>query len=489
MLTGKLNAVKPILRRGAEALSPRLRRTAETAVARARPALGILGELWTGRGAGAARTASVDEVQASIRRHLRLGTLGMAVLVLGLGGWASTTRFAGAVIASGQVVVDSNVKKVQHPTGGVVGELKVREGDKVKAGDLLVRLDQTVTKANLAIVSTAVDEQTARMSRLEAERDGLDDITFGERLTGPAAAPTAKALMAAERRLFTLRRTARDGQKAQYNERIQQLAQEIEGLEGQIKAKDSEVKLITSELDGVRSLYERKLVPLSRVTALERDSARIAGERSQLVSAVAQSKGRINETQLQIIQIDQDFRSDVARELRELQGSLEENLERKVAAEDQLRRTDLLAPQDGVVHQLSVHTVGGVVNPGEPVMLIVPTQDRLSVEARIAPTDIDKVHVGQRAYLRFAAFDQRTTPDRAGEVTRISPDLTTDPRTGLSYYSLQVELLPDEINKLKSLRLVPGMPIEAFIQTNSRTVMSYLMKPLTDQFTKAFRDN
>jgi HlyD family secretion protein len=488
MILAKLAALRPTVTRTALAVRPTLRRTAETAVARARPALDILGELWTSRGSGS-QAASVAEVQASISRHLRIGTFGMAVLVLGLGGWASTTRFAGAVIASGQVVVDSNVKKVQHPTGGVVGELRVREGDSVKAGDILVRLDQTVTKANLSIVAMAVDEQSARMSRLEAERDGLDDVSFGERLTGPGASPSAATLMAAERRLFTLRRTARDGQKAQYNERIEQLSQEIDGLEGQIKAKDSEVKLITSELDGVRSLYDRKLVPLSRVTALERDSARITGERSQLAAAVAQSKGKINETQLQIIQIDQDMRSDVARELRELQGNLEENLERKVAAEDQLRRTDLLAPQDGVVHQLAIHTVGGVINPGEPVMLIVPTQDRLSVEARIAPTDIDKVHVGQRSYLRFAAFDQRTTPDRAGEVTRISPDLTTDPRTGLSFYTLQIELLPDEVTKLKTLRLVPGMPIEAFIQTNSRTVLSYLMKPLTDQFNKAFRDN
>jgi HlyD family secretion protein len=482
-MTLRLGSLVPALRRAADRVASGSREHGSQAVDIARDFLAPRA------GRAKATTASVAAVQASIKRHLRIGAIGMAILVVGLGGWAATTRFAGAVIASGQVVVDSNVKKVQHPTGGVIGELRVREGDRVKAGDVLVRLDQTVTKANLAIVAMAVDEQSARMARLEAERDGAPAITFGDRLTGAQASTTAPSLMEAERRLFALRQSAREGQKAQLGERIQQLSQEIDGLGGQIKAKDSEVELISGELDGVRKLYDRKLVPLSRVNALERDSARILGERSQLVASVAQSKGRINETQLQIIQIDQDFRSEVGKELRELQGSLEENLERKVAAEDSLRRTDLVAPQDGIVHQLAVHTVGGVINPGEQVMLIVPTQDRLSVEARIAPTDIDKVHVGQTAFLRFAAFDQRTTPDRAGEVQRISPDLTTDQRTGLSYYSLQIEMLPEEVSKLKSLRLVPGMPIEAFIQTSSRTVLSYLLKPLTDQFNKAFRDD
>ena len=335
----------------------------------------------------------------------------------------------------------------------------------------------------------AVDEMTARLGRLEAERDGADDIVFAKMLTDRSKSPDIDKLMGAERRLFGLRRSAREGQKAQYSERSTQLGQEIDGLTGQITAKDSEVTLIDSELVGVQKLYQQKLVPLSRVTQLQRDSARLAGERSQLVAALAQTKGKINETQLQIIQIDQDLRSDVAKELRELQGQLQEALERKVTAEDQLRRTDLVAPQDGIVHQLAIHTVGGVINPGEPVMLIVPTGDRLAVEAHIPPTEIDKVHVGQLAFLRFTAFDQRTTPDRKAEVLRISPDLTTDQRTGLSYYTLQIELLPDEMAKVKTMRLVPGMPIEAFIQTNSRTVLSYLMKPMSDQFSKAFRDD
>jgi membrane fusion protein, type I secretion system len=293
--------------------------------------------------------------------------------------------------------------------------------------------------------------------------------------------------MTGERNLFEFRRSARAGQKAQLRERIAQLKEEIQGLTGQVAAKKRETELIGQELEGVRDLWRKNLVQIQRVTALERDAARLEGERGQLIAATAQAKGKISEIELQILQIDQDLRSEVAKDLREVQGKIAELVERKVAAEDQLKRIDIRAPQDGMVHQSTVHTVGGVITPGEAIMLIVPEADALTVEAKLAPQDIDQVRVGQTAALRFSAFSQRTTPELDGVVSRVSADLTTDQRTGAAYYVVRITLSDSEIARLGGLRLVPGMPVEAFIKTGERTVLSYVMKPFTDQINRSFR--
>ena len=237
----------------------------------------------------------------------------------------------------------------------------------------------------------------------------------------------------------------------------------------------------------MRDLWRKNLVQIQRVTALERDAARLEGERGQLIAATAQSKGKISEIELQIIQIDQDLRSEVAKELREVQAKIAELVERKVAAEDQLKRIDIRAPQDGLVHQLAVHTVGGVITPGEAMMLIVPEADNLTVEAKLNPQDIDQVQPGQKAVLRFSTFNQRTTPELNGTVIRVSADLTTDQRSGVSYYTVRISIPEAEVARLGGLKLLPGMPLEAFIQTGERTVLSYLMKPMTDQIARAFR--
>ena len=247
--------------------------------------------------------------------------------------------------------------------------------------------------------------------------------------------------------------------------------------------------LIGEELKGVRELWQKNLVQLTRVTALERDAARLEGERGSLVSTIAQTKGKITETELQILQIDQDLRTEVGKDLAEIRGKLAESVEKKVAAEDQLKRIDIRAPQGGVVHQMAVHTVGGVITPnGEPLMLIVPKADALTVEAKITPQDIDQVRVGQNAVLRFSAFNQRTTPELTGAVSLVSADITKDEKTGNSFYTVRIGLTAAEIARLNGLRLVPGMPVESFIQTGERTVMSYLTKPLADQLTKAWRE-
>lgn len=425
----------------------------------------------------------------SMRRYLLMGTATACMLVFGVGGWAATTELAGAVIAPSILVVDSNVKKVQHPTGGVVDVLRVRDGDHVRAGDLLVRLDETVTRANLAVVQKDLTELVARRAREEAERDGVESIVFPAELLAQRGDPEVASVVTGEERLFAMRRSARDGQKAQLRERIGQLKEEVQGLNEQIVAKNLETELIAQELKGVRELWQKNLVPLTRVTALERDNARLSGERGALIAALAQAKGKISETELQILQVDQDLRAEVGRDLAEIRAKISELVEKRVAAQDQLKRIDVRSPQDGTVHQLSIHTVGGVVAAGEPMMLIVPEGDALTVEAKIAPQDIDQVQIGHKAVLRFTAFSRRTTPELNGEVSRISADISQDEKTGTSFYTVRITLPESEIARLNGLKLVPGMPVESFIQTGERTVVSYLTKPLRDQLMKAWREN
>ena len=424
----------------------------------------------------------------SIHRHLLAGGLIVLLLAGGVGGWAATTHIAGALIAQGSIVVDSNVKKVQHPTGGVVGKVNVRDGDRVKTGDILVQLDDTVTRANLAIVTKGLDELAARKARLEAERDGADSITFPAQLLARESEEPVGVALTNERKLFELRRSARLGQKAQLKQRITQLQEEIRGLTAQQEAKAREITLIGKELEGVRELWKNNLVQITRLTALERDGARLEGERAQLIASVAQAKGKISEIELQTIQIDQDLSSEVAKDMREVDAKFGEFVERKVAGEDQLKRIDIRTPQDGVVLESKVHTVGGVVSAGDTIMQIVPESDTLMVEAKVNPQDIDQVQVGQAAVLRFTAFNLRTTPEINGTVIRVSADTTTDQRTGQNYYTTRIAMPKDEIARLGDIKLIPGMPVEAFVQTGERTVISYLIKPLHDQFMRAFRE-
>jgi HlyD family secretion protein len=432
--------------------------------------------------------ASPTAARRSIRTHLIIGLAVVAILAGGLGGWASTAQISGALIAPGSVVVDSNVKKVQHPTGGVVGELRARDGDVVKAGDVVVRLDDTVTKAGLAIVTKNLNGLWARAARLEAEQRGTDQISFPAVLLRHVADDDVKNVISSESKLFSVRSSGRIGQKAQLRERIAQLNEEIGGLTAQEAAKTREIALVEKELVGVRGLYDQQLVQISRLTVLERDAARLAGERAQFIAARAQAKGKITETELQIIQIDKDLVSEVSKDLRETNDKIGEFVERKVTAEDQLRRIDIRAPQDGMVLQSTVHTIGGVITAGDAIMMIVPQTDSLSVEARVNPQDIDKLVIGQKTLLRLSAFNQRTTPELNGVVSRVSPDTTTDQRTGQSYYTIRISMPPSEIARLGDVRLIPGMPVEAFVQTGDRTMLAYLAKPLNDQLMRAFRE-
>ena len=415
---------------------------------------------------------SLEMTRASMRRSILSGAVVAGLLAFGVGGWAATAELAGAVIAPGVLVVESDVKKVQHPTGGVVGELRVRDGYRVKAGDVLVRLDDTQTRAALGIVTKALDELAARRARNEAERDEADAIQFPAELLARTDDPDVARLVHGEERLFEARRSARVGKARQLRERIGQLSEQVQGLADQLTAKRKEIELIGQELKGVRELWQKNLIQMGRVTALERDAARLEGERGALVSTIAQTRGRVTETELQIDQIDQDLKSEVSRDLAEIRAKMSELSEKKIGIVDQLKRVDIRAPQDGVVHQSTIHTVGGVISNSDAIMLIVPEADVLALEARIAPQDIDQVRLGQRAILRFTAFNRRTTPEINGEVSRISADVSQEQRTGAAFYTIRVKIPESELERLNGLRLVPGMPVESFIQTGERTVLS-----------------
>jgi HlyD family secretion protein len=434
------------------------------------------------------QNADLSPVHASIRRHLIAAIVIFCCLLGGLGVWASTTEFAGAIIAPGSVVVESNSKRVQHPSGGIVGALHVKEGAHVKKGAVVIELDATQTAVNLAIVTNTLNELYVRQLRLETERDNEKEIPVPLDFAAQALEkPELGKLIAAERRMLETRRSSREGQQAQLRERIGQLKQQVKGLEEQISAKSQEQELIQKELKGVRGLYAKNLIPIQRVTALERDAVRLVGDHGALVASLAQTRARITETELQIIQIEQDLRAEIDKELADIRARQAELSERKIAAEDQLRRVLIRAPDAGFVHQLGVHTVGGVVSPGETLMMIVPEGDRLNIEARIPPERIDQVRIGLQAMVRLSAFDQRTTPELSGFVSRVSPDLTTDNRTGASYYVARIEVPKVEQERLGQ-RLVPGMPAETFIQTGERTVITYFTKSFSDQMQRAFRE-
>jgi HlyD family secretion protein len=422
----------------------------------------------------------------SFENQLRTGLrILLLATVLG-GGWLALVPLAGAVVVPGNLVVQSNVKTIQHPTGGVVAEIKVANGAHVAAGDLLLRLDATQAQTSLQIVSKQLDEVRARIARLTAERDGLSQPEFPPALMARAGEDSIRSLLASETSLFKARSEGRKSQKDVLQSKIGQLGQEVSGQEAQVDSKAKQLELIAGELVGVKDLYDKRLVPLTRLTTLQRETARIEGERGQLISSIAETKSKVGETQLQIARLDQDFRTEVVKELGETQGKEAELVERGVAARDLLDRIEMRAPTSGVIHKLSAHTIGGVVRPGDVIMEIVPDTDDLLVEARLQPQDIDQVRTGQKAFVRFSAFNQRVTPQLAGTVSLVSADTSRDQQTNAPYFTVRVVLPDDERRRLGSLQLVPGMPAEVFMQTGSRTMMNYLLKPITEQMNRAF---
>jgi membrane fusion protein len=427
--------------------------------------------------------------QRSLSRHFLATTVLAAALVLGIGGWAMTTQLSSAIVASGTVVVENDVKKIRHLTGGIVGALPVREGDSVKAGQVLIRLDATTVQANLSIVQNTLAQLYARRSRLRAEQLGAPGFTIPEDISALTSRADIALLEASERKLFESRRDALLGMKNQLQSRKAQLVDEAAGLTVQVKATEDALAVIAEEVGPLQGLYSQGLVSMQRLNALKRERAQLEGDRGARIASRAQTAGRSNEIDLQSLQLDEDRRSEIAKELTEVEAKIAEDEERRIAALDQLKRVDIRAPVDGRIYQLDVHAIDSVVNPGDVLMLVVPDTDDLMVDAKIATSDIDQLRVGQPVEIRFSAFNQRTTPQVDAEIVTISPDVITEERTGLSHYRVRIRPKPDSLARLKGLSLYPGMPAEVFMKIADRSVISYLAKPLIEQMRHTFREN
>jgi len=446
---------------------------------------------WLLTGTGRNQDACFDFVDRVLRRHdneLKAASRVLIASVAVAGSWATLVPLSAAVVLPGTLVVQSSVKKIQHPTGGVVAEIPVRDGMHIASGALLARLDETQAQASQQVIANQLDQVRARLARLIGERDGLNEMQLPKQLAERLNDIAVAHLVASETSLFKARAAEREGKKELYQSNIHQFEKQIDGLEAEIKSKSSQIDLIAKELGGVQELFAKGLVPLTRMTTLQRESARLEGERAQLTATIAETKSKIGQTQLQIVQIDQNFRADVMKDLRESQDKEAELTERNVAANDQLRRIDIRAPTAGVIHQLAVHTIGGVVRPGDVIMEIVPDSDDLEIEARLPPNEIDQVRVGQPANVRFSTLDRQTMPQAKGTVTYVSADLSHDQQTNTGFYTVRIDLPNGERHHLNGLTLVSGMPVEVFLQTGSRTMMGYLFKPITDQFHRMFNE-
>src|SRR5581483_898540 len=427
-------------------------------------------------------------LEHALARERRRGGRVLAIAAVIVLGWAGLVPLSGAVIVAGSVVVQSSVKKVQHPTGGILTQILVRNGSKVEAGDELARLDQTSARVNLQLVARQLDEVRVRIARLKAERDGRTAPLWPADAASQMDTAEREQLLSSERDLFSARATARRGQQELAESRAKQLEKQIAGLEAQLKSNNRQLTITNGELKGVEDLLKQRLVTLSRATALQRESAHLDGVDGQLASQIAETRAKVSETRLQALQAEQSFQSDVMRDLREAEAKEGELIERRLAAEDMMKRTAIRAPTSGTVHDLSVHTVGGVIGPAEVLMVIVPDGERLEIDARLSPDKIDQVHLGQTAHVRLSAFNQQATPELVGTVETVSADVVRDPQSNAGYFDVRIALAPEELRRLGKLQLVPGMPAEVFLVTESRTMLSYLFKPVTDQLSRMFRE-
>lgn len=425
-----------------------------------------------------------------VNRYALYSFAAVALLVFGFGGWAVFTQLSGAVIAGGTVVVESSAKRVQHQEGGIVAEIDARNDDYVEAGQVLLKLDDTALRASLAIVETQLNEALAIEARLSAEIMGKDEIDFPAELDAESVDPQVARILAAQRDTLIARKDVRLGSIAQLGQQVDQLKSQKAGLELQKTSIEQQVEVVDSEYERLQGLLKDNLVDRGRVNDLIRQQAQLTGQLGSATASLDQTTATIAEREVMIKQVDSEFLSKALEDLQVLRQKIAELTQQKVAGEDRLRRVVLTAPQTGVVHESIVHTVGGVVAPGETLMMIVPTQDRLVIEVRLNPLDVDKVSVGQKVIIRIPGFNARITPDLPARVMKIAPDLTRDQQTGISYFQARV-MLDENAAKLlpEGETLVPGMPAEAYIQTGDRTVLTYLLEPLTEQFRRAMREN
>lgn len=441
-----------------------------------------------GSGGGAAgRTA--DDGWAG-RGFVRFGLLCVLVLGGGFGTWAATANLSGAVIAAGQLRVETNRQVVQHPDGGVVGEILVRDGDVVEAGDILLRLDDTLLRSELIALESQLYEIMARRGRLEAAQIEADAIEFDPELIEIAGTePDVAKLIEGQRSLFHAKRESTAKQLEVLGEKIVQLREQIIGAESELSALVRQSELIARELKDQQQLLDKGLAQASRVLALEREASRLEGSAGQLKSQIARHRGEISEIEIERLRKTATDREEAITELRELGFRELELKQNRLALIERLARLDLRAPRSGIVLDMTVHALQSVVRPADPVLYIVPNDTRLVVDARVTPINIDQIFRGQDAVLRFSAFNMRTTPEIFGSISNVAPDIITDDRTQESYYKAEVALKDGELEKLDGQTLIPGMPVEVYIQTGQRTPLNYMVKPITDYFNRAWRED
>jgi HlyD family secretion protein len=435
------------------------------------------------------RETGAKDKKWTSRGYAIAGYATVFVLLGGMGAWAALTRINGAVVAGGIIEVASNRQIVQHLTGGVVGEIRVKEGDAVKAGDVLMRLDDTFDRSELAVIEGQLFSLLGTAARLQAEQDEKTEISFDPELLKAAATDREAAeIVAGQKRLMVARAETRGKQAAQLQEKKAQVAKQNEGLESRIKALETQLRLIGRELEAQNKLLAQSLTNASRVLALQREEADILGTISQARANIAENAGRVAEIEIAILNIHSTVREEATTALREIEAKVAELKENRNAKLETLSRMDITAPMGGVVLGMQVHALRSVIRPADPLLYVIPQEQDLIITTQIPPTQIDQVHVGQKAHIRFAAFDHRSTPEIFGHVTKVAADVLADQRTGATYYKAEIKPDGGEMAKLGDKHVMPGMPVETFIQTSERSPLEYLIKPLADYFAKAFRE-
>lgn len=429
-----------------------------------------------------------SSVRGGLLRQYVFAGWGIVALVFGgLIAWSVFAPFEGAVLTSGQISVESNQQAVQHLEGGIVREIFVRESDAVTEGQKLLSLDATSTDASLLALEARLYGLLGNEARLIAERDGTDQLVLRPGYESFAARPDMQAALAAQETLLKARSANLGTQATILRQRIDQLNTRIAGMQNEITAKDDQIALVDDEIGRFETLMERGQAVVTRILALKRDRARLQGEKDSLVSDIAATRVQIGEARSEIARLDQGNREAVLTELRDVQTQIGELTEQRTALLDRSGRLDILAPRSGRVLGIRAHTVGGVIRASEPIMYIVPENDRLVARVRISPADIDEISIGQRAVLRFSAFNQDTTPTFEGTIIKVSADAFADEATGATFYEAMIEI-PDAALNASRFTLLPGMPVEASLTTESRNVLSYLVKPLTDSVSRTFRE-